>query len=113
MKYIGWIVAFVSFIAASCVGVLNKNQARVINFQADRISYLEKEVCELEKKQDQIDWLESELEAIDRYILAVECLKIKGAESLPDNLEEDLRKRMNKERLKVIEKAVNFDRENK
>lgn len=111
MKYIGWCIAFVSFAFGFCVMTLNKNQERELRIQVEYIEILEEEIRDLEEKQKQITWLEEELENIDNYIRAIECLKIKGAESLPESVEENLRKKLNENRLEVVKNAVYWDRE--
>ena len=113
MKYIGWCLAFISMSIAILTAALNHNQKYEIEYQKKINAALRAKNKELEEKQKQIDWMKSELEAIDNYIAAVDCLRIKGVETIPKGLEKRTKEELNAARYEVIQKAIAMDREYK
>lgn len=109
MKFFPWVIAYVSFIVGMACFSLNYNLKKEVVLRDQFIEHLENKVEDLEEKQKNLDWLENEIPAIDKYISVIDQLKLNANGKFPEL--ERTAKEMNEARIEVVLNAIYWDRE--
>lgn len=109
MKLIPWAIAYISFFAGMIFFSLNYNLKKEVVSKNEFIEHLENKVEDLEEKQKNLDWLENEIPAIDKYISVIDQLKLNANGKFPEL--ERTAEEMNEARFEVVKNAIYWDRE--